>query len=151
MTVKLQGTYSGEQVVEDFKRACSFQTGEKSYSVKDYDIEYQYEPGSVKQTVKRAGAILVQSFSEWQKKFWFFGPIIQKTKELYTAKLFHVSLVTIYSEVEIRALVPYLGEHPDAGIYGYFSPEPGDEHFNGLLIEKLIGNFYKELQSLSST
>jgi len=100
MTVKLPSTYTGQQIFEAFKGACSFQTDKQQYSAEDDSVEYQYEPGSVRQTIKKAGARLVEKSCEFKKMFGFFGPTVKEIKKTTVLYLPPSSLT-----VNIRKLI----------------------------------------------
>lgn len=141
MTVKLPGTYTGRQVVEAFKKSCSLNNQEK-YLVKER-VEYQYEPGSVKQTVKVSRIGFVQIVSNLGKKFLFFGPAVEVYKsERRVIELDPIHLGETYSEVEVK--------FPDPDSYNSFRDyiTPNDSEFSEIraVVEGVIGNFYKELQ-----
>lgn len=147
MTVKLPGIYTGKQVIEAFKKSCSLIPSQEKYGIRE-GVEYQYEPGSVKQTVKMARVGLVQFISHLGKKYLFFGPTVESyTSERSLINLDPIYLGNSYSEVEIK--------FPDPDSYNSFRNyiNPNDREFNEIrgLVEDVIGNFYKELKSFPAS
>ena len=68
MIIKLPGQYSGEKIIAAFDEAATFQENpEKKWETEKFVKEYQYEPGSVRQTVRSLG---VRAQPYFLKKKW---------------------------------------------------------------------------------
>ena len=146
MTVKLPGTYTGEQILGAFKRACAVVEDKRfKYSVADDSVKYRYEP-SVKITPESSGVVLTESVVSFGKRFLLFGEKVEFLSFNSRIKLLPVSLVQEYSEVKVENFRAFGGSY--MGLVEGRRVEPGQVSFNTEIIEKLIGNFYQELQAL---
>jgi len=144
MLVKLPRQCSGQEVVEAFKTASTFQEGSgKQYAPHEFVDKFQYEPGSVKQTIRSMG-IRVWPAS-LRKKWVLFGEKVWKPDFNPKFTLTPVVLSNCYNEVEVAVEYVY---DVDQGGGEYVATDPHTPQFEHIRpqLEKILGNFYARLQ-----
>jgi len=147
MKVKLPRQCSGQEIVKAFKAASTFQEGpEKKWNAQDFVEEYQYEPGSVKQTVRSSSVHVWPSF--FRKKWWLFGEKVWKSELNPKFILNSVRLATLYDEVDI--VVDYVYAVDQAG-GEYKATNPSSPKFEDIRpqFERILGGFYAQLKERS--
>ncbi len=143
MLVKLPRQCFGQEVVEAFKAASTFdETSEKRWEYREFIGNFQYEPGSVRQTIRSMGVYT------WplslRKKWGLFGKRVWKPD--YTPKFTLVPLVLAgrYSEVEVAVEYVY-----DVGQGGeeWVATNPHHPKFADIQpqFEKILANFFARL------
>ena len=144
MLVKLPRQCSGQEIVEAFKVASTFQERpEKQWGPHEFISKFQYEPGSVKQTIRSMG---VRVWPTSLRKRWvLFGEKIWKPDFNPKFTLTPVVLSNRYDEVEVAVNYVY---DVDQGGGEYVATDPHTPQFEHIRpqLERILGDFYARLQ-----
>lgn len=143
MRVKLPRSCSGAEIVDAFKAAATFDEGENRWKAYEIGVTHQYEPGSVRQTIRSKGA---ETFPSYLRKKWiFFGKKVWKPNAWKTFRLNPVMLSDTYSEVEIAVEYIY---NVDQGGFQHVATNPNHPQFEDIRpqFERIIGGLYAGLQ-----
>lgn len=144
MLVRLPRQCSGQEIVEAFEAASIIQEGpEKQWQPHEFVEEYQYEPGSVKQTVRSMG-VRVWS-SSLRKKWGLFGRKVWKPDLNPIFTLNPLALSGRYDEIKVAVNYVY-----DVGQAGdeWIATDPHTPEFEHIRpqLERILGNFFICLQ-----
>lgn len=143
MLIKLPRQCSGQEVVEAFKDASTFQEKpDRKWDSHMFIGEFQYEPGSVRQTVRSMGVRALPS--SLRKKWGVFGQKVWKLDSNAVVVLNPVELSNRYDEV--RVAVEYVYD-VDQGGHEYVATDPSTPEFEYIRVqlEKILDNFYVHL------
>lgn len=146
MLVRLPRQCSGQEIVEAFKTAATIQEKpEKQWQPREFVKEYQYEPGSARQTVRSMGVKVL--FYYLRKKWGLFGKKVWKPNSNPEFTLFPVILSHRYDDV-VEVTVRYVYDVGQAGDERV-ATDPHTPEFEHVRpqFEKILGNFFARLQS----
>lgn len=147
MIVKLSRQYSGEKIIAAFNEAATFQENpEKKWETEKFVKEYQYEPGSARQTVRSLGVraqpyFLKKKWGLWGKKIWKLYHDLRFT-------LKPVNLAALYDEVDISVHYVYDSDE----YFEYVATDPSNSAFEDIRpqLEIILQKFYGSLQALTA-
>lgn len=126
--------YSGEEIVDAFKRAAAFEKSpEKRWVACEANWETQYEAGSVQETVRKMGAwaypqTLKKRWIWWGEMVWWSNGTSDKTPGFALEPLFYQSR---HSGVDVSVS---MGQ---SGSFNKVRPR----------FEKFLARFFKELEN----
>ncbi len=130
MLIRLPQQYSGQEIVKAFKAASTFQESpEIKWESHEFVDKFQYEPGSVKQTIRSIGVSVQSSFLG--KKWILFGRKVWSLDRTPKFILTPVVLSDRYDEV-----VVYVDADPHMPAFEHIRPQ----------FERTLGDFYDRLQ-----
>lgn len=144
MLVKLPRHCSGQEVVEAFRAASTFQESpDKKWKAQEFANEFQYEPGSVRQVIrsKRVTTRLYTLEKRWiffgKKEWLLLGDIEFTLKPLL--------LKGDYEEVEVEINSSY---RTFGGRIPVFDPPPQSPAFERIrpVFEVILKNLFARLQ-----
>ncbi|MDP3954539.1 MAG: hypothetical protein Q8Q06_03940 [bacterium] len=145
MLVKLPRTCSGSEIVEAFKAAAQFEEGPgKEWRAVEVNKEFQYEPGSVLQTIRSVGVLVRPYFLK--KKWILFGERVWEQSLQTKFKLSALNLSRHYHEVEVE--IEHVYEFDVYSRYKFIVNDPNSEHFEDIRLqfERVIAGLYSILQ-----
>lgn len=143
MRVKLPRECSGQEIVNAFKAAATFQENfDNRFEAHEFVNEIGYEPGSVKRVIRSMGA--VARFYYRRKRFIFFGKIMWRKSDTLTFNLAPLDPLEKYNEVDIGFEFVY--EYLDDGYLS--TSDPRSSFFEGVRpkLESILARFYSQLQ-----
>ena len=146
MLINLPRQCSGQEIVDAFKAASSFQESpEKKWCASEVIDEFQYEPGSVLQTIRSIGVKAVPHF--FKKRWVFFGEKVWKEDYNPSFTLQSVVLKGNYEKVDIK--VAYIYDVNQAG-NSFVATNPHHPEFEHVRpqFEKILARFFTQLQSV---
>lgn len=142
MFVRLSRERSGQEVVKAFKAATTFSTfsgGEEiQWRPEEFADDFQYEPGSVKQTIRSIG-VNVWSFY-FKRKWVLFGEKIWKQNLNTKFTLSPLVLSQVYSLINVDVF-KYSFDND------YTTIDPKNPQFDNVRLpfERMIEKFYVQL------
>lgn len=140
MRVKLPRRCSGREIVGAFKAASTFQESPgRRWRPEGFKVQFQYERGSVRQTIRRMGVCVRPS--SLKKKWGLFGEMVWKLDHNTTFTLAPVVLSDHYDAVRID--VDYVYE-VDQGGGEYVATDPHSPEFEHIRpqLETILNGFY---------
>src|SRR3989344_4308049 len=144
MLVKLPGSYRGHEIVKALKEASDFaESKNKRWEGQEFIFEFQYEPGSAKQTVRSMGIRIGQYFLGRKCILW--GSMVWKREPCIEFRLRPLVLQKIYKSIEVDVEYVY---DMDQGGYVKVATNPKNPHFEDIRspLEKILAQLFSNLQ-----
>lgn len=142
MRVKLPRACTGKEVVDAFKVATVINGNWTKWVPQDIAVEVQYEPGSVRQTVRKMGVRALR----WSlgKKWGFFG--VEEWKSSFFGP--HFILAPLRLDARMNEVEIYIETRQYTGYHDVYRIDPGSTEFKNYQeqFEKILGRVYARLQ-----
>lgn len=145
MFIGLHHQYSGKKIIEAFRSASTFmEAPNKQWKPDEFIDKFQYEPGSIKQTIRSQGVNTSPFF--FRKKWRLFGEKAWKDAKNPVFTLEPLVLTKSYDAIEIS--VKYVYETDQFG-FDWTATSPHSPEFENIRpqFEKILDRFFSFLQS----